>query len=162
MKAVVYKEYGSPDVLQYKDVAKPVPKDDEILIKVHAVSVNRSDWEGLIGKPWYARIGGLRKPRGQILGSDIAGRVEEAGKNHKEFRLGDEVFGEMADYRGGFAEYVCTRGNFLALKPAAMTFEKAAAIPQAAVIALQGMRDKGQVQPGQSVLINGAGGGAGS
>ena len=161
MKAIVYTEYGSPDVLQLKEVAKPTPTDDEILIKVHAVSVNRSDWEGLTGKPLYARLGGLLKPSGQILGSDIAGRVEMAGKNNSQFQPGDEVFGEMEGYGGGFAEYVCTRGKAWALKPARLTFEQAAAIPQAGVIALQGLRDKGQVQPGQSVLINGAGGGAG-
>src|SRR6186997_1091060 len=107
MKAIVYTEYGSPDVLQLKEVAKPIPTDDEVLIKVHAVSVNRSDWEGLIGSPLYARIGGLRKPRGQILGSDVAGRVEMVGKNNTRFQVGNEVFGEMGDYRGGFAEYVC-------------------------------------------------------
>jgi NADPH:quinone reductase-like Zn-dependent oxidoreductase len=162
MKAIVYTEYGPPDVLQLKEVEKPTPTDDEILIKVQAVSVNRSDWEGLIGSPLYARIGGLRKPRGQILGSDVAGRVEMVGRNNTQFQPGDEVFGEMGDYRGGFAEYVCTRGKAWALKPASVTFEQAAAIPQAGVIALQGIRDKGQVQPGQKVLINGAGGGAGS
>jgi NADPH:quinone reductase-like Zn-dependent oxidoreductase len=162
MKAIVHTEYGPPDVLQLKEIEKPVPKDDELLVKVHAVSVNRSDWEGLIGKPLYARIGGLRKPSRPILGSDIAGRVEVVGKNNSQFQVGDEVFGEMEDYHGGFAEYVCTRGTAWALKPAGMTFEQAAAIPQAGVIALQGLRDKGQVQPGQSVLINGAGGGAGS
>ena len=161
MKAIVYAEYGQPDVLQLKEVAKPAPTDDEVLIKVHAVSVNRSDWEGLIGKPLYARIGGLRKPSNKILGSDIAGRVEMAGKNNNQFQPGDEVFGEMGDYHGGFAEYVCASGRILALKPADMTFEEAAAIPQAGVIALQGIRDKGQIQPGQKVLINGAGGGAG-
>jgi NADPH:quinone reductase-like Zn-dependent oxidoreductase len=161
MKAVVYTEYGSPDVLQLKEVAKPAPTDDEILIKVHAVSINRSDWEGLRGEP-FVRIGGLLKPRHQILGSDIAGRVEMAGRNHSQFQPGDEVFGEMWDYHGGFAEYVCTRGRAWAPKPASLTFEEAAAIPQAGVIALQGIRDKGQVQPGQKVLINGAGGGAGS
>jgi len=161
MKAVVYAEYGSPDVLQLKEVAKPIPTDDEVLIKIHAVSLNRSDWEGLIGKPLYARIGGLRKPSNKILGSDIAGRVEMAGKNNNQFQPGDEVFGEMGDYHGGFAEYVCASGRILALKPADMTFEEAAAIPQAGVIALQGIRDKGQIQPGQKVLINGAGGSAG-
>src|SRR3989337_686241 len=159
MKAIVYTEYGSPDVLQLTEVAKPTPTDDEILVKVYAVSVNRSDWEGLTGKPLYARIGGLRKPSNQILGSDVAGRVETVGKNNQEFQPGDEVFGEMGDYHGGFAEYVCTRGRSWALKPAGITFEEAAAIPQAGVIALQGIRDKGQVQPGQKVLINGAGGG---
>ncbi len=162
MKAIVYDEYGSPDVLRLEEVDTPTPADDEILIKVHAVSVNRSDWEGLIGKPLYARIGGLRKPGNHILGSDIAGQVERAGKNNSQFKPGDEVFGETADYHGGFAEYVRAHGTILALKPAGMTFEEAAAIPQAGVIALQGIRDKGQVQPGQTVLINGAGGGAGS
>jgi NADPH:quinone reductase-like Zn-dependent oxidoreductase len=162
VKAVVNTTYGSPDVLQLKDVVKPAPADHEILVKVHAVSVNRSDWEGLTGKPLYARMNGLRKPRRQILGSDVAGRVEAAGKDHTDFQPGDEVFGEMESYSGGFAEYVCTRGRDWALKPPDMTFEEAASIPQAAVIALQGIRDQGQVQSGQSVLINGAGGGAGT
>ena len=162
MKATVYHEYGAPAVLRLQEVDTPTPADDEILIKIHAVSLNRSDWEGLIGKPFYARIGGLRKPGNPILGSDIAGRVERSGKTNSQFKPGDEVFGETADYHGGFAEYVCARGTLLALKPAGMTFEEASAIPQAGVIALQGIRDKGQVQPGQKVLINGAGGGAGS
>jgi NADPH:quinone reductase-like Zn-dependent oxidoreductase len=162
MKAIVYQQYGSPDVLKLEQIAKPTPTDDEILIKVHAVSVNRSDWEGLIGKPLYARMDGLRKPGNPILGSDVAGRVELVGKNNSQFHAGDEVFGEMGNYHGGFAEYVCTRGKTWALKPASLTFEQAAAIPQAGVIALQGIRDKGQVQPGQKVLINGAGGGAGT
>lgn len=162
MKAVVYTEYGTPDVLQLKEVAQPIPRDDEILIKIHAVSVNRSDWEGLTGKPLYARLGGLLKPRRHILGSDIAGRVEMAGRDNRQFQPGDEVFGDILGRMGGFAEYVCARGTAMALKPARMTFEEAAAIPQAAVIALQGIRDKGQVQPGQKVLINGAGGGAGT
>ena len=162
MKAIVYTKYGSPDVLQLKEVEKPTPTDDEVLIKVHAVSLNRSDWEGLIGKPLYARIGGLLRPRHQILGSDIAGRVEMAGRNVTRFQPGDEVFGDILARLGGFAEYVCARERALAPKPASMTFEEASAIPQAAVIALQGIRDKGQVQPGQKVLINGAGGGAGT
>ncbi|MCI0550022.1 MAG: NAD(P)-dependent alcohol dehydrogenase [Anaerolineae bacterium] len=162
MKAIVYYEYGSPDVLQIKEVEKPAPTDDEVLIKIHAISINGSDREGLIGKPLYARIGGFRKPGQQILGSDIAGRVEVVGKNNTQFQPGDEVFGEIPGYHRGFAEYVCTRGKTMALKPASMTFEEAAAIPQAGVIALNGIRDKGQVQPGQKVLINGAGGSAGS
>jgi NADPH:quinone reductase-like Zn-dependent oxidoreductase len=162
MKAIVYTKYGPPETLQLEEVAKPTPKDDEALIKVRAVSVNRSDWEGLIGKPLYARIGGLLRPRRQILGSDIAGRVETAGRNVRRFQPGDEVFGDILPRLGGFAQYVCARESALALKPASMTFEEAAAIPQAAVIALQGIRDKGQVQPGQKVLINGAGGGAGT
>jgi len=162
MKAIVNYKYGSPDVLRLEEVDKPTPTDDELLIKVYAVSVNRSDWEGLIGKPLYARIGGLRKPSEKILGSDVAGRVEIAGKNNTEFKPGDEVFGEMRNYRGGFAEYVCTSGKAWALKPAGMTFEQASAIPQSGVIALQGIRNKGQIQPGQKILINGAGGGAGT
>jgi NADPH:quinone reductase-like Zn-dependent oxidoreductase len=162
MKAIVYEKYGSPDVLNLTEMQKPTPTDDEVLIKNHAVSVNRSDWEGLTGKPLYARMGGLLKPRDHILGSDIAGRVEMVGKNNQQFQLGDDVFGELSGYWGGFAEYVCARGNILALKPASMTFEEAAAIPQAGVIALQGIRDKGLVQPGHKVLINGAGGGAGT
>jgi len=149
-------------VLQLKEVAKPTPKDDEVLIKVQAVSVNRSDWEGLRGKPLYARIGGLLRPRHHILGSDIAGRVEVAGRNVSRFQPGDEVFGDILGRLGGFAEYVCARESVLALKPASMTLDEAAAIPQGAVIALQGIRDKGQVQPRQKVLINGAGGGAGT
>ena len=155
-------KYGSPDVLQLKEIAKPAPTDDEVLIKVHAVSVNGSDWEGLIGKPLYARLGGLRKPGDPILGSDIAGRVEMVGRNIQQFQPGDEVFGEIPGYHGGFAEYVCAPEKTLARKPASLTFEEAAAIPQAGVIALQGIRDKGQVQPGQKVLINGAGGSAGT
>ena len=162
MKAIVRTKYGPPEVLQLKEVAKPIPEDDEVLISVEAVSINRSDWEGLRGKPLYARIGGLLKPRHQILGSDIAGRVEMAGRNIRRFQPGDEVFGDILRSMGGFAEYVCAPENALALKPASMTFEEVAAIPQAAVIALQGIRDKGQVQPGQTVLINGAGGGAGT
>ena len=162
MKAVVYEKYGQPDVLQFKEVAKPVPTEDEILIKIQAVSVNRSDWEGLIGKPFYARLGGLIRPRHHILGSDIAGRVEMVGRNNKDFHMGDEVFGDILVHLGGFAEYVCVRGRVIAQKPAGLTFEQAAAIPQAAVIALQGIRDKGRVQPGQQVLINGAGGGGGT
>jgi len=162
MKAIVYETYGSPAVLHLAEVDKPAPTDDEVLIKVHAVSVNGSDREGLIGKPLYARLGGLLKPGHHILGSDIAGRVEATGKNNTEFKPGDEVFGELPGYHGGFAEYVCTHGRTMALKPASLTFEEAAAIPQAGVIALQGIREKGRVQAGQSVLVNGAGGSAGS
>lgn len=162
MKAIVYHEYGSPDVLKLEEVQKPTPADNQLLIKVYAVSINRSDWEGLTGKPLYARIGGLLKPRDKILGSDIAGRVEAVGKDVRQFKPGDEVFGLMMNYGGGFAEYVCKSEKALALKPAAMTFEEASAIPQAAFIALQGIREKGNVQPGQKVLINGAGGGTGT
>jgi NADPH:quinone reductase-like Zn-dependent oxidoreductase len=162
MKAMVYEKYGPPEVLRLQDVDVPVPADDEILVKVHAVSVNRSDWEGLTGKPLYARMGGLRKPGHPILGSDVAGRVERVGKNHTQFQPGEQVFGEMWGYHGGFAEYVCTKGRAWAHKPIGLTFTQAAAIPQAGVIALQGILIKGQVQPGQTVLINGGGGGGGS
>jgi len=162
VRAIIRTEYGSPDVLQLKEVEKPAPADDEVLVKVHAASVNLSDWEGLRGKPLYARLGGLFKPGDQILGSDIAGRVEAVGRNARQFQPGDEVYGLMPGYSGGFAEYACAPEKALALKPAGMTFEAAATIPQAAVIALQGIRDQGQVQPGQKVLINGAGGGTGS
>ncbi len=162
MKAIVYHKYGSPDVLKLEEVQKPTLKDDQVLIKVYAVSVNLSDWEGLTGKPFYARIAGPFKPANKILGSDIAGRVEAVGRNVRQFKPGDEVFGLMLNYGGGFAEYACKSEKALALKPAGMTFEQAAAIPQAGFIALQGIRDKGQVQAGQKVLINGAGGGAGT
>jgi len=162
LKAVTYTRYGPPDVLQLADVPKPAPADDEVLIKIHAVSVNRSDWEVLIGKPLYARLGGLWRPRRAILGSDIAGTVEAAGPNHTRFKPGDEVFGDILGHLGGFAEYVCVRGTALALKPPGLSFEPASAIPQAGVIALQGIRDQGQVQPGHKVLINGAGGGGGT
>jgi NADPH:quinone reductase-like Zn-dependent oxidoreductase len=160
LKAIAYTKYGSPDVLRLTDAQRPAPADDEILVRVRSVSVNRSDWEALTGKPFYARLGGLLKPRNPILGSDVAGQVEATGRNHSQFKPGDEVFGEMAGYRGGFAEYVCTRGSYWAIKPPGLSFEQAAAIPQAGVIALQGLRNR--IQPGQSVLINGAGGGAGS
>ena len=164
MKAVVYTAYGPPERLHLAEVATPTPADDEVLIKVRAVSVNRSDWEQLTGKPLYGRFHGLRKPtRGsRILGSDIAGRVVAAGSKQRQFQVGDDVVGEMWLYHGGFAEYVRTRAEGWALKPPKLTFEQAAAIPQAGVIALQGIRTRGHAQPGQHVLINGAGGGAGS
>jgi len=163
MKAIVYTKYGSPDVLQLKEVAKPTPKDNEVLIKVHAASINDWDWGLLQGTPFVNRLMfGLLKPKNKILGSDVAGRVEAVGRNVKQFQPGDEVFGDISGCWGGFAEYVCARENALALKPASMTFDEAAAIPQAALLALQGLRDKGQIQPGQKVLINGAGGGAGT
>ena len=165
MKAIVYHKYGSPDVLNLEEVPKPTLKDDEVLVKVHATSVNSSHWELLRGKPFANRLAfGLLKPKNiNILGCDIAGRVEAVGRNVKLFQPGDEVFGDISGYGwGGFAEYVCARENVLALKPSDMTFDEAAAVPQAAVLALQGLRYKGQIQPGQKVLINGAGGGAGT
>ena len=162
MKAIVRHEYGSPDVLKLAEVDKPTPGDDEVLVRVHAVSLNSSDYEFLTGTPIYIRMWGLFKPRHKILGSDIAGRVEAVGKNARKFQPGDEVFGDIMYRWGGFAEYVCAPEAELMVKPASMTFEEIAAVPQAAVVALQGLRDKGQIQAGQKVLINGAGGGAGT
>jgi NADPH:quinone reductase-like Zn-dependent oxidoreductase len=162
MKAIVQEKYGPPEVLHLTEVDKPVPTDDQILIKIRAVSINGSDREKVRGRPLYVRIGGLRKPSYPIPGSDFAGQVEAVGKNNTEFKPGDELFGELPGYYGGLAEYACTHGRTLALKPAGLTFEQAAAIPQAGAIALLGIREKGQVQPGQKVLINGAGGSAGS
>jgi NADPH:quinone reductase-like Zn-dependent oxidoreductase len=161
MKAVVYTRYGPPDVLRLTDVEMPAPRDNEVLVKVHAVSLNASDWEMLRGKPLYSRIAGPFRPRHHILGSDIAGRVEAAGRNTTQFQPGDDVFADILSHMGGFAEYVCVPESALARMPAGMTREEAAALPQAGAIALQGIRDKGQVQPGQKVLINGAGGGSG-
>jgi NADPH:quinone reductase-like Zn-dependent oxidoreductase len=161
MKAMVYHKYGSPDVLKLEEIEQPIPKDNEVLVKVHAASVNAADWHLLRGKPFLVRLMGfgLLKPKHTILGSDIAGRVEAVGRNVKQFQPGDEVFGNI---RGGFAEYVCAREDALVLKPANLSFEEAAAVPMAAVTALQGLRDKGQIQPGQKVLINGASGGVGT
>jgi NADPH:quinone reductase-like Zn-dependent oxidoreductase len=161
MKAVAYTRYGPPDGLRFTDVEMPAPKDNEVLVKIHAVSLNLSDWEALRGKPLYARIAGPFRPRRHILGSDIAGRVERAGRNTTLFQPGDDVFADILDHMGGFAQYVCVPESVLAGMPAGMTYEEAAALPQAGAIALQGIRDKGQVQPGQKVLINGAGGGSG-
>ena len=164
MKAAVYHKYGSPDALQLKEVEKPTPKEDEVLVEVHAASVNAADWHMLRGTPFLLRLWwGLLKPRDTILGADIAGRVEAVGRNANQFQPGAEVFGDLSDCgRGGFAEYVGVPENALALKPANMTFEKAAAVPVAAVTALQGLRDEGQIEPGQKVLINGASGGVGT
>ena len=165
MKAIVYTKYGPPDVLQLKEIEKPTPKDNEVLVKVHAASVNSWDWGLLRGTPFVNRliVSGLFKPKYKILGCDIAGQVEGVGKNVKQFQPGDEVFGDLTECGfGAFAEYVCAPENALALKPASMTFEEAAAVPQAGLLALQGLRDKGKIQPGQKVLINGAGGGAGT
>jgi len=164
MKAIVYTEYGSPDVLELKDVQKPTPKDDEVLIKVHAASVNSGDLHLLRADPFLVRLSsGLLKPKNNILGADIAGRVEVVGKNVSQFKPGDEVFGDISACSwGGFAEYVCARENALVLKPANITFEQAAAVPLAGVTALQGLRDYGQIRPGQKVLINGSSGGVGT
>ena len=174
MKAIVCTEYGSPDVLQFKEVAKPVPEDDEALVRVLAASANAADVELLRGE-FIVRIAGPRKPMYKILGTDIAGRIEAVGRYVKRFQPGDEIWVDMSAYGwGAFAEYVCVPEDALRLKPAAMTFEEAAAYPQAAVLALQNLRavgpsspslflsDKGEIRPGQKVLINGAGGGVGT
>lgn len=162
MKAVIQHRYGSPDELSIEQLPQPIPSDDQILIKIVAVSINGSDREGLVGRPLYARTSGIFNPGRRILGSDIAGRVEVAGRNITEFKPGDEVFGELPGYQGGFAEYVCTSGRTLIRKPPGLTFEQAAAIPQGGAIALRAIRSVGKAQGGQRVLINGAGGSAGS
>ena len=161
MKAIVYTRYGSPDVLQLKDVEKPMPKDDEILIKIHAASVNAYDWHFLTADIFLIRLmgGGLLKPKYTRLGADIAGRVEAVGRNVKQFQSGVEIFGMI---RGGFTEYACAPENAVALKPSNLSFEEAAAVPMAGVTALQGLRDEGQIQAGQKVLIYGASGGVGT
>jgi NADPH:quinone reductase-like Zn-dependent oxidoreductase len=174
MKAITCTRYGPPDGLELREVGKPAPKEDEALVKVHAASLNAADFEYLRGA-WSARFGGLLRPRHKILGSDVAGQIEAVGRNVKQFRPGDEVWGDLSllGY-GAFAEYVCVPENALRLKPAGMTFEQAAAVPSAGVVALQNLRgvgstarslllsDKGEIQPGQKVLINGAGGGVGT
>ena len=165
MKAVVYRRYGSPNVLELKEVEKPVPKDNEVLIMVHAASINSWDWDMLTGRPVeYRLLSGLFKPKKtNILGCDIAGRVEAIGKNVKQFHIDDEVYGDLCEGSwGGFSEYVCARENELTLKPAEMTFEEAAATPQAGLLALQALTTFRAIKPGQRILINGAGGGVGS
>jgi len=166
MKAIVCTKYGSPDVLQLQEVAKPAPKDDEVLIKIYAASINSRDWRLMRANPFFIRLvpGGFLQPKNKILGADVAGRVEAVGRNVKQFKPGDEVFGYLpsATGRGTFAEYVCANENAITLKPANLTFEQAAAVPLAAMTALQGLRDNGNIQPGQKVLINGASGGVGT
>ncbi len=160
MKAAVYTRYGPPDVVQVTDVEKPVPKDNEVLIKVRAASVNPVDWHFVRGAPYLVRImTGLRKPKITRPGVDVAGQVEAVGRNVTQFKPGDEVFGGC---RGAFAEYACAIEDRLALKPANITFEDAAAVPVAALTALQGLRDKGRIQPGHKVLVDGASGGVGT
>jgi len=164
MKAIVYTTYGSPDVLQLHEVEKPTPKDNQVLVKVHAASANPADWHLMRAEPFLARLAnGLLKPKNTRLGADVAGRVEAVGRNVTQFQVGDQVFGCLPlNELGGFAEYVCAAEELLALKPANLTFEQAAAVPLAAFTALQGLRNKGQIQPGQKVLINGASGGVGT
>jgi len=161
MNAIVYTKYGSPDVIHLEEVEKPTPKDDEVLIKIHAASVNAYDWHFLTADIFLIRFmgGGLLKPKDTRLGADVAGRIETVGKNVKQFQPGDEVFGMV---KGSFAEYACAPESSLALKPVNTSFDEAAAIPMAAITALQGLRDEGKIQAGQKVLINGASGGVGT
>jgi NADPH:quinone reductase-like Zn-dependent oxidoreductase len=161
MKAVVYYNYGSPDVLKFEEIEKPAVGDNQVLIKVRAASVNPLDWHFMRGTPYVVRLimAGLLKPKDKRLGVDVAGQVEAVGRNVTQFKPGDEVFGAC---RGAFAEYACTSESALAMKPDNVTFEQAASIQVAALTALQGLRDKGRIQPGQKVLINGAAGGVGT
>lgn len=160
MKAAIYTSYGPPDVVQIADVEKPVPKDDEVLMKVRAASLNPLDWHFMRGTPYAVRlVAGLRKPKVTGLGVDVAGQVEAVGNKVSQFKPGDEVFGSC---RKAIAEYVCAPESKLVLKPKNITFEQAASVPVAAYTALQGLRDKGHTQPGQKVLINGAAGGVGT
>ena len=161
MKAIFRDAYGSADILELREIDKPVPKDDQLLLKVHAASVNPLDWHALRGEPFLVRLMGfgLLKPKHQILGADMAGRVEAVGKDVTRFKVGDEVFGSSL---GGFAEYACIRESQAALKPATMTFKQAAAVPVASLTALQALRNQGRIQDGQHVLINGASGGVGT
>ena len=159
MRAVVYERYGSPDVLRVEDLVIPSPAAGQVLVKIAATSINLSDWEGLRGSPFYARLGGLRAPRRRTLGSDIAGVVESVGHGVTQFHPGDEVYGDNLQLMGGFAEYAVAPGSALALKPAELSFAAASTIPQAGAIALQGTAGAAL---GRRVLINGAGGGSGS
>jgi len=165
MKAIVCKKYGSPNVLHLEEVTKPAPGDDEVLIKVHAASINSRDWRLLRANPFFIRLakGGLWRPKYPILGVDMAGRVEAVGSGVRQFKPGDEVFGYLSRYGGRtFAQYVCAGENEIVLKPDNVTFDQAAAVPLAALTALQALRNKGNLQPGQKVLINGASGGVGT
>jgi NADPH:quinone reductase-like Zn-dependent oxidoreductase len=164
MKAFVYHQYGSPDVLELSEVEKPTPKEDEVLLKVQAASVNPADWHLLRGKPYIARLQlGLRKPKDRVLGCDVAGQVEAVGNNVTMLQPGDEVFGSPFMHGfGAFAEFVCVSEDLLAPKPATLSFEQAAALPLAASTALQGLRDHGRIEPGHKVLIIGASGGVGT
>ena len=165
MKAIVYNQYGPPEVLQLIEMEKPIPKDDQVLVKVYAASVNAAEWHLLTADIFLVRLmtGGLLKPKNTRLGSDVAGRVEAVGGNVTQFRPGDEVFGDIASSSSGsFAEYVAVSEMALALKPANLSFEQAAAAPLAGITALQGLRDQGHIQSGQKVLINGASGGVGT
>jgi NADPH:quinone reductase-like Zn-dependent oxidoreductase len=159
MKAIVCTKYGPPDVLHFTEAAKPSPTDNEVLIKLYAASVNPLDRYTMRGAPLIRLIPGLRKPKDPRVGVDVAGRVEAVGRNVTQFKPGDQVFGVC---RGAFAEYACAMEDKLALKPANLSFEDAAAVPVAAITALQGLRDKGRIQPGHKVLVDGASGGVGT
>ncbi len=162
MKAIVSERYGPPESLQFMDVEKPVPRENEVLIKVHASSLNAADFEILRGA-LTARFTGLRRPGQKIPGSDVAGTIEAAGNGVTKFQPGDEIMGDLFySGKGAFAEFVCAPENVLTHKPANMTFEEAATYPQAGIIALQALRGERQIQPGQKVLVNGAGGGMGT
>lgn len=160
MRAVEYSRYGSPDELRLVDVPTPAPSDNEVLVNVRAVSLNKSDWECLQGRPLYSRFGGLRRPRRRILGSDIAGRVAAVGDGATRFGPGDDVFADILETLGGFAEYVSVPEHVLEPMPAGMSYEDAACLPQAGAIALQGLHNR--VSAGDAVLINGGGGGSGT
>jgi NADPH:quinone reductase-like Zn-dependent oxidoreductase len=163
MKAIRYRKYGPPNVLALEEVDKPVPVDDQVLVKIKAASINSWDWDMIRGEPFIVRLWGMFKPKYQIPGADIAGVVESVGKSVTKFKVGDRVFGDLADCGwGGFAEYKCAPEIALALIPDGVTFEQAATIPQAGMMALQSVRDKGLLQPGQAVLFNGAAGGVGT
>ena len=162
MKAMVYTKFGSPDVLRLQEVEKPAPKDHELLIRVRAASANPYEWRHLRADPFFIRFmgGGLFRPKHRILGADIAGQVEAVGREARQFKTGDDVFGDGS--YGGYAEYVCVDEKRVVLKPASLSFEEAAASPMAGLTALQGLRDKGRIRAGQKVLINGASGGVGT
>ncbi|MEM9163391.1 MAG: NAD(P)-dependent alcohol dehydrogenase [Cyanobacteria bacterium P01_F01_bin.4] len=165
MKAIVQTEYGPPEVLSLEEIDTPVLQDNEVRVKIQAASVHAGDWHLMRGTPFLIRLmfGGLLKPKHPILGTDLAGQVEAVGKDVTQFKPGDEVFGELSECGfGAFAEYACAPEKALALKPANLTFKAAAAVPVSALAALQGLRDVGQLQPGQRVLIHGASGGVGS
>ncbi len=167
MKAIVYDSYGLPDVLRLEEVEQPIPDNDEVLVKIKAASINSWDWDMLRGTRGFTRLSGFFKPRNSILGTDIAGVVETVGKSVTTLKPGDEVFGEVSKRFlslgwGGFAEYVCAREQNMILKPTNMTYEQAAAVPQAAALALGGLRYNGQIRAGHKVLLNGAGGGVGT
>jgi len=162
LKAIIFTRYGGPEVLQLKEIEKPVPKEDEVLIRNYAASLNDWDFGLMHGDIINRMLNGLFKPRRKILGSDIAGRIEAMGKNVTRFKIGDDVYGDQSGRWGGFAEFCCAPENALALKPASMSFAEAAAIPQAGVLAVQGLIDKGKIRSGLKILINGAGGGVGT